>query len=117
MKSLFVLGAACGGVCAAIALAVPASADPAPGNYTATMIDPGATGKESGSTTTWNLAPCGIDCLRLATAGTGWDLLRQGDQWVGHRADGTSATMDNNNLIITLVYPGHPNVTVGLTAA
>lgn len=117
MKLVVVVASACIGASSVIALAAPAAADPMPGNYTATMIDPGTSGREAGSTATWGLAPCGTDCLHLATSGAGWDLQRQGDVWVGQRADGTSATLNNTTLIVTLVYPDRPSVTVGLATA
>lgn len=99
---------------AAVGLASPASADPTAGEYTATIIDPGAT-QEKGPWR-WSLLPCGQDCVHLAAgSGPGWDLHRQGNVWTGTDAANFTVILDNDSLVATMVEPGLPNVVVGMT--
>jgi len=97
---------------AAVGLASPASADPVSGDYTATIIDPGNSGKTGSAI--WTLTPCGLDCTHLGWGSEGYDLHRQGDVWTA--SDGRETrTLDNNSLILTLSFPDRPNVVIGLT--
>lgn len=99
----------------AVGLAGPASAEPVAGDYTATMINAGATGKQEGSTTVWILNDCGPDCTHVNTGrGPGFDLRRQGEVWASVDGD-TTRTLDNNSLILTFQYTnGNPPVVIGL---
>jgi hypothetical protein len=100
---------------AAIGLAGAASADPTAGSYTATIIDPGASNKEG--SVNWSLDPCGPDCFRLLGVQGNQlnELRRQGDVWTGVSPSGSTAMLDNNSLILTLLIPGEPNVVIGMT--
>ena len=102
---------------ASVGMAGVAAADPTPGPYTATIIDPGASNKKG--SVIWSLEDCGPDCVRLLNtqAQPMSDLRRQGDVWTGisMTGDGTSFALDNASLLLTLQKPGLPNVVIGMT--
>ena len=90
-----------------LALAPLASADPAPGVYTATIIDSGKSGK-AGSVPGWTIDPCGPDCIHVGTASAsgGFDLHRQGVGWSGTASDGTGTwALEENSMVLTLTDP------------
>lgn len=90
---------------AGLALAPLASADPAPGVYTATIIDSGKSGK-TGSVPGWSINPCGPDCIHVGTgsASDGFDLHRNGPGWTGSDGSGTWA-LEENSMVLTLTDP------------
>jgi hypothetical protein len=98
---------------AAIGLASPASAELTPGQYTGTMLDAGASGKQVGTTVVWPATPCGPDCMHLGDS-PGWDLHLQGNTWTGTNQTGAQASLDNSSLILTVHYP-NADVIIGLT--
>ena len=96
----------------AIGLASPAWAELTPGDYTATMLDAGASGKKVGSSVSWPATPCGPDCMHI----NAWDLHLQGNTWTGTDANGAQVSVDNNTLTLTIHYPvQQPDVIIGLT--
>lgn len=90
---------------AGLTLAPLASADPAPGVYTATIIDSGKSNKE-GSVPGWTIDPCGPDCIHVGTASAsgGFDLHRDDLGWVGDSSDGTWR-LEENSMVLTLTDP------------
>jgi hypothetical protein len=90
---------------AGLALAPLAAADPAPGVYTATIIDSGKSNK-TGSVPGWSINPCGPDCIHVGTASAsgGFDLHRDGPRWTGTSSDGTWA-LEENSMVLTLTDP------------
>lgn len=103
------LGAALVG--AQIALAIPASADPAAGGYTGTILE--AEQYNVGDSAPFTVDPCGPDCVRVVQTGQGWELHRQGNIWAQSDARG-SASLDEGTLVLTVdsVKDGH--VVIGL---
>jgi hypothetical protein len=105
-----VLGVAVTGV--ALGLASPASAELTPGQYTGTMLDAGASGKQVGSTKPYEAAPCGPDCMMIS----GTELHRQGNTWTGATGASNQIILDNDTLVFTIRYTdGQPDVRIGLT--
>jgi hypothetical protein len=99
---------ATGAVAAAgLALAPVASADPAPGVYTATIIDSGKSNKV-GSVPGWTVDPCGPDCVHVSTASasSGFDLHRDSLGWSGPSSDGSGTwRLEENSMVLTLTDP------------
>lgn len=85
---------------AAVGQAGPALADPPSGSYTGTVLN-GSGVYEEGSTAPFTMNSCGPECLHLSQSGSGWDLHRQGGNWVGSDAEGTES-LDENALLLTL---------------
>ena len=81
------LGAALVG--AQIALAIPASADPAAGAYTGTILE--AEQYNVGDSAPFTVDPCGPDCVRVVQTGQGWELHRQGNIWTQSDARGSAS--------------------------
>jgi hypothetical protein len=94
---------------AAIGLAGPASADPASGNYTGTMVDGGGR-YEVGDSKPWTINPCGPDCISAGTAGSPQHQLhRQGNLWIGDYE-----TLDENTLIVSFDPPSGEHFAIKL---
>jgi hypothetical protein len=92
---------------AGLALAPLASADPAPGVYTAAIIDSGKSNK-TGSVPGWSINPCGPDCIHVGTASAsgGFDLHRNGSGWTGPSSDGPGTwSLEENSMVLTLTDP------------
>jgi hypothetical protein len=91
---------------AGIGLAMPASADPAAGDYTGTIIE--AEQFTVGDSAPFTVNPCGPDCVHVLQTGSGWDLHRQGNIWAESDARG-SASLDEGTLVLTIdsVQDGH----------
>ena len=95
---------------AAVGLAGPASADPASGNYTGTMVDGGGR-YEVGDSKPWTINPCGPDCISAGTAGSPQHQLhRQGNLWIGDYE-----TLDENTLIVSFHPPSGEHFAIQLT--
>lgn len=106
--------AACAAVAAtAIALAIPAAADPLSGNYTAQPIG------RAGSPVNLTFTPCGPDCTRLGAKGAEFELHLQGNTWTGTGTapTGVSCThsLDSVSLIWTHTCDGSPTISAQLT--
>jgi hypothetical protein len=84
--------------CAAIGLAGTASADPALGNYTGTVLQ--SETFEEGADAPFTMNACGPDCIHVAQT-DGWDLHRQGALWTEKDAE-TTVTLDEGSLLLTL---------------
>lgn len=81
-------GLAVGVVLAGVAIgsAVPASAEPLSGTYTATPVRDANGMVATYPSTTYTFTPCGPDCTRLdigAAGGAVVDLYLQGNAWTG----------------------------------
>jgi hypothetical protein len=95
---------------AAVGLAGPASADELNGSYT-------QTGGFAG-TTQVTFSPCGPDCLRRTTEGSGVvrQFRRQGSTWVTADSIGSGdCTIDMNTLQESNVFPDGTALTQQLT--
>jgi hypothetical protein len=97
----------------ALAPAGPATADPADGNYTGTIIDGGGA-YEEGSKAPFTLNPCGPDCIHLTQTGSGWVLHRQGSNWVG-QDEGDPVNFDEGSLVLTVGLKRGHRLVIGLT--
>jgi hypothetical protein len=96
---------------ALIVLAIPASADPAAGTYTGTILE--AEQYDAGQSAPFTVTPCGPDCVHIVQTGAGWELHRQGNAWAG--ADPVYTTsLDEAAMVLTVdsVKDGH--VVIGL---
>lgn len=121
---MFVRGSAVGVVLvsAAVGLAIPASAEPPSGAYTATVISSSnpMVGMNGGDTVPATLTPCGPDCTHIqlgARDSFQSDLRLQGNTWTGTRIagrDGTGGTctftLDNSSLVLTDDCPATPSI-------
>ena len=103
------LGAALVG--AQIALAIPASADPAAGAYTGTILE--AEQYNAGDAAPFTVDPCGPDCVHVVQTGKGWELHRQGNIWA-ESDDRGSASLDEATLVLTVESVADGHVVIGL---
>jgi hypothetical protein len=96
---------------AGVALAIPASADPAPGNYTGTILQ--SDDFEVGDDAPFTMNTCGPDCIHVVQTEDGWQLHRQGAVWTETDADGT-VTLDEGTLHLTLDESSGAHTVIGL---